>query len=1398
MKKNVQNAAKAVKSMLLAGILMVAATTASWAYCDFVVTDGSGNLTAVEGIQMGLNYVRVDGTVVQPWSFERDAGGNLILREADFDPATDPTDAIRAKDGYADIDSENPIPLLERGKSYQVTIFTGVYWLQEDPDNDYGENAEPFELQYTNNTDVAVYIDWDDNNEFDSDEKAASNENQGPWEPHALTIQVPSDAAAGKIRMRVVMDWNGSADITACKTDVGEGRDYYLEVARSPYDAGIAGIVSPVEGETIKEQNYDIIVTLRNDGSEDMTSCDIIWGVNGTENTYSWTGDLAPGEKENVTVGNYTFKKLAKITEYTVKATSSKPNGEIDDETGNDSYEATYGMPLPAETYYIGGLQSDFSSFVDMAETLQNLGLEGEGDYKFLFRPGTYSGQVTLDGDVFGYEGGNLFFMPDPAETGIVEFSHTITGYGNANFLIHLNSISNVTFEDFVFTIRDGIDDDMELGRIFNITGECNDITIKGNTFNGVPNTDNANWWVDGMLIYDELNTGSNITITENIFKNGGVGYFGAVPEEASRRNLLVDDNEFIRFSLCGIRSSGIEKAVISNNKLTAQTDAMYGIYGSAIERIEKNGITGFIGSASGATAIRMSNTDYMLPAYIVDNTINGCDGVNGMLLYNLYGGEISNNLVDITNQNTALINGIFLTGDAFLNDDDAAKVNLENNTFKTQNGHCLAVIDASANIGGNTFLTKDINADATTACAFLRGSNAFLAGNEVITNDVGFYNIDGTVTCVYNSVQATGANQAFYHGGTASETSVYYRNQFANSGTGVAFFINDADNPFISNENNFYTRGADLGIYNGMIITDFEEVKETLGMNSRSENPFFVTDESCIISRYNPNMFFTYPVSELDEDFVWAAGFQEMYEEYTIDNKYRKNTYYIGSYNVFPRVEKIKQSKELIACSGEENPSIYCSGKANAGAQPMYRWYKDGVAVPGADEYKLIFKEFDYTTSGVYTCEIFTPGVDKSVWSDPISVYALSEPEIISEPESVIDAMLGDNFLFEVDAHYRGKVPPMYEHDFQWYRYDDDKQIHEMLQNGEHFNGVKSKSLSLVNLTEGLICDEGDYYYCEVTAQCGTVRTSPFIISEQPDIVFETQPESVTDCPGTTVQFTATAVVPEGYEIDYQWKYNGANLSDDDKFSGSTTDVLEISDIEAADEGVFSCIAAISGQTVQAESKQCELTVKEELTAQAIAEEVEIVRQNDGTLEVEILSGDNIEHVTWIFKGNVLKEGAWDANDDAYNADLLVYEIIDAKEKQDNGTYTCRIKNECQEIEIDIEVLVPMWDENGGGNGGPAGIVADYNGHKLYEAYPNPAGSTAEIKFEMPTATFATVTLADANGNKAAVLFDAIANKGINTLTLNADNLNLASGVYYYTVTTDSFTATSSVVIVK
>ncbi len=113
-----------------------------------------------------------------------------------------------------------------------------------------------------------------------------------------------------------------------------------------PYDVQA---IASLPGGTICNVTISPIITIKNHGTEVLTSVDINYQIDGgTTLTYNWTGSLTTGAIENVTLSAITTTEGA----HTLEATLENPNGFIDADAGDNTTETDFfvnltGVALP-------------------------------------------------------------------------------------------------------------------------------------------------------------------------------------------------------------------------------------------------------------------------------------------------------------------------------------------------------------------------------------------------------------------------------------------------------------------------------------------------------------------------------------------------------------------------------------------------------------------------------------------------------------------------------------------------------------------------------------------------------------------------------------------------------------------------------------------------------------------------------------------------------------------------------------------------------------------------------------------------------------------------------------------------------------------------------------------
>ena len=84
----------------------------------------------------------------------------------------------------------------------------------------------------------------------------------------------------------------------------------------------------------------------------------------------------------------------------------------------------------------------------------------------------------------------------------------------------------------------------------------------------------------------------------------------------------------------------------------------------------------------------------------------------------------------------------------------------------------------------------------------------------------------------------------------------------------------------------------------------------------------------------------------------------------------------------------------------------------------------------------------------------------------------------------------------------------------------------------------------------------------------------------------------------------------------------------------------------------------------------------------------------------------------------------------------------------------------------------------------------------KLYQNYPNPFNNTSNLKFEILNSGNAKIIVYDAMGREVQTLVNETLNPG--TYRVMFDGSNLPSGVYFYSLLTDSYKETKRLLLIK
>ncbi len=477
----------------------------------------------------------------------------------------------------------------------------------------------------------------------------------------------------------------------------------------------------------------------------------------------------------------------------------------------------------------------------------------------------------------------------------------------------------------------------------------------------------------------------------------------------------------------------------------------------------------------------------------------------------------------------------------------------------------------------------------------------------------------------------------------------------------------------------------------------------------------------------------------------------------------------------VWPEIEITKHPEHYNICRGG---SVTLEADAE-GTVYSFNWQKDGVDIdpatnPSAKEPVFQLNNADFEHSGVYRCRLHIQdcrGI-RDVFTKEALVYIHTETEFLIDPPIAI-TNVGQTVSFRVRAHVDGEHLKTIK--VQWYR-GTQQLVDGQLPWGSNIAGSQSTILTIRNVQTQ---DIGNDYWCRIEGICGVdeLRNISILI---PDINITSQPQNVIECEGRNVALNVSAVPVGGIFLEYQWYRGTTKLMDDGRITGTTTNTLQINNLTMVDEAndyYVKITVQPGGKTVN--SAQAGIDVKM-LPIITLQPESSIEVQSGRSLSISVSAiGEEPIYYQW-FK-----------NDEEIPGETQNTFDIPAVTQTDEGIYKCKVWNECGEI-FSSECVVTVT-----GTGGTSVITSADGKFALYNNQPNPFSEQTIIRYALKEATFIKLSLHDLYG-KEIILYEGFAQAGESSIIVNAMQLNLSSGIYYYSLNTGSTILTQPMTIIK
>lgn len=484
-----------------------------------------------------------------------------------------------------------------------------------------------------NNTNLGIFIDWDNDKTFSSGEFMAQSGSVNANASYNGSFAVPSNQAPGVYRMRVVGDL-GSRTPDPCNVGyTGEVEDYTFVVLSNSLD------ISAMEAtNSFNIGNNPMSITAANlTAATNITSFDVGYNINGgtpvtqTVNTVN----LAPG---NFTTINFTNQlNISTPGIYTIKIWARNPNNQGAGNDGNDTITRVVQVCYPLNgTYTIdanGSGGSNFTSFTDAVNQLIICGVNGP--VTFQVASGTYTEQIRIP------------FISGVSATNTISFegagqNNTILTYGSqvagSQYTLQLDGAAYVTLKNmtvrstnssFGWTIHMTGSGGVMNNSLYNLSIECQGGGSSGTSTNFIPlvfSGSNTSYST-GQLAYS--NTVDSCTMDGGYFS---MVFYGNTSSNSNFGNYFRNNN-FQNFYYYGIYANYLHEIKLMDNTITGRTSGTYTTNGYGMYIINSSNSYPYLHEITGN---RVSNTG----TYgIYFSSTSGSVGSRGLIANNMIGG---------------------------------------------------------------------------------------------------------------------------------------------------------------------------------------------------------------------------------------------------------------------------------------------------------------------------------------------------------------------------------------------------------------------------------------------------------------------------------------------------------------------------------------------------------------------------------------------------------------------------------------------------------------------------------------------------------------------------------------------------------------------------------------
>lgn len=465
------------------------------------------------------------------------------------------------------------------------------------------------------------------------------------------------------------------------KPDIGA--DEFIPVGN--HDIGVALILEPNVTTPFPAGLREIKAVLKNHGADTIMNANVQWRVNNQAKTpFAWSGLLAPGARDTVSIGSVDFNIGVK---YDLTAFTQSPNGIPDNKPSNDTAKANNLYTALLGTYTIGGVLPNFPSFTAAAAALNNGGILGP--VTFNVRNGTYNERFIISAIKGSSTTNQVTFQSESGDNTLVTLT---TSSGN---MILLSGADNLIFNKLNFYP----------------TGSATSFYLE----NGVENVKFTN---NIFMTYtsspahivssnSSISTESNIQIDNNYFKRGVYAIYLAGSSSLGN-GVTIENNTFENQASRSIYLNDQSAPIIRGNMFTNTTNGYVAITCESCEnrlQITENKISASSNFTNNILQFSSCDGTSANRGLIANNFLQvaGSGNVRGISLSSCSYQNIYHNSIHVNNTNT-LSQAFYVTS--------GSNINVQNNIFANTGGGYTTYVTTPTAIGVSNF--NDLYATGT------------------------------------------------------------------------------------------------------------------------------------------------------------------------------------------------------------------------------------------------------------------------------------------------------------------------------------------------------------------------------------------------------------------------------------------------------------------------------------------------------------------------------------------------------------------------------------------------------------------------------------------------------------------------------------------------------------